>query len=133
MAKDKLQAESAKMWVGKGRSALAKARTSPSGERTFGDQCNDSRMAAEKALAGALLAARIPFRFTHGAAEFVKLLKKSATPPPGEVEAAALKLAAYDPEHVSDYFLAEATASEARVALALAEVVVSWAEKVVGE
>ncbi|SRR6266567_7355707 len=117
-------------WLKRAKSNLALARQPRTEEIYWEDLCFETQQAAEKALKAVLIAKSIRFRFVHDLAELMTLVEKDGISIPDNVRKAAA-LTDYSVEARYPGPFEPATEEEFREALALAEAVVSWAEKII--
>lgn len=117
-------------WLRRARSDLALAKAPlPSGV-LYGDLCFHAQQAAEKAIKAVYRAKRHEFRYTHDLAELLLGLESHGVPVPEEVrEAIMLTDFAWQARYPGP--AEPVSEAEYRGAVALAEKVVEWAEKLV--
>ena len=118
-------------WLNRAKSSLALARQQSS-EIYPEDLCFQAQQAAEKAIKAIFISKHLVFPYIHDLLQLMAVLEKSGTPIPQNIKATA-KLSLYaaltrypgigDPVSEKEYL----------EALALAERVVTWAEKKLGK
>lgn len=121
---------SANEWLKRARSNLALARQPRTEEIYWEDLCFETQQAAEKALKAVLIDKGIRFRFVHDLAELMTLLENSGISLPDTVKKGAA-LTDYSVEARYPGPFEPVTEGEFREALALAEIVVEWGEKII--
>jgi HEPN domain-containing protein len=119
-------------WLKRARSNLVRAKQPKPEEVLWEDLCFDTQQAVEKSLKAVLLARRIPFRFVHDIAELLTLLENEGVFLPEEIRAAA-ELTDYAVESRYPGPFEPATQEEFERALAIANTVLAWAEKLINE
>lgn len=117
-------------WLRRARSNLVRARQPRPPEVLWEDLCFDAQQAAEKALKGLLLFYGIQFRFVHDIAELLSLLEQNGVALPEEISQAAM-LSDYAVEARYPSPMEPVTEEEYREAVALAEAVVGWVERLI--
>lgn len=117
-------------WLNRAKGDLALARAPLPEAGFYEDLCFHAQQAAEKALESVYVKHGWMFRYVHDLDELITGLKKHALQvPPSIEEAASLTPYAFEARYPS---VAEpVTEEEHRSAVALAERVVEWAEKIV--
>lgn len=119
---------SAKEWLARAKGDLALARVPLPEEAFYEDLCYHAQQAAEKALKAAHLHYGFEFRFTHDLEELIASLKRRGISIPKPVEE-AVSLSIYATEARYPGLDEPVTKEEHEQAIALAQVVVNWAEK----
>ncbi len=120
-------------WLRRARSNLARARAGrQTPEVLYEDLCFDAQQAAEKAIKAVLVAQRAEFPKVHAIERLLNLAVATGLSMPSEVQEAAeltdyATLGRY-PNGMEE----DVTEDEYRRALELAELVVRWAEEIVG-
>lgn len=117
-------------WLRRAKSNLIRAKQARPEGVCWEDLCFDAQQAVEKALKGVLISFGVPFRFVHDIAELLTRLEDGGIYLPTDVRlAAALSDYAVDARYPG---LEEpVTEEEYQQAIALAEVVVHWAEQLI--
>ncbi|NOY52925.1 MAG: HEPN domain-containing protein [Deltaproteobacteria bacterium] len=118
---------SAREWIKRAKSNLARAKQPKTAEIFWEDLCFDAQQAAEKSLKAILIAHDIPFRFVHDLAELLTSITNHGIPIPDNIHAAA-ELTNYAVESRYPGPAEPVTEDEFRDALQKAELVVAWAE-----
>lgn len=119
-------------WLRRAKSNLAKAKQPKPKEAYWEDLCFDAQQAAEKAIKGALVFRGVDFPRIHDLAELMTLLKHSDQEIPDELWETD-DLTEYATETSCARMAEPVTEDEYRKAVALAEQVVGWAEKMLSE
>lgn len=119
-------------WLRRAQSDLALARAPLPEGAFYEDLCFHAQQAAEKALKGVYQRFRKPFRYTHDLDESITGLQKEGVVVPPEVTEAT-QLTSYAWESRYPGVSEPVTIEEYREALHQAEVVVTWAMKVIKE
>ena len=115
-------------WLRRAKGNLARAKQTKPKDAFWEDLCFDAQQAAEKAIKAVLIFRQLEFRKTHDIRELLTLLDSSGYPFPEEI---------WKADNLTDYAvetrypgLSEPVSDkEYRVAVAMAETVVRWAEK----
>ena len=131
MQQDRPVPGSAADWLARAKGDLAIARAPLPEGAFYEDLCFHAQQAAEKALKSIYQYQGWAFRYTHDLDELITGLKeKGQTVPPEVVDADALTGFAWDARYPG--FSEPLTYEEYAEALRQAEIVVVWAEKVIG-
>ncbi len=118
-------------WLRRAKSNLTRARLLAGQPGVlYEDLCFDAQQAAEKALKAVLVHQQARFPKTHSVAELLTLVQRSGVEVPGEIQNATL-LTPYAVEARYPGLWEEVTAADHEEAVATAERVVEWAEKLV--
>ena len=134
MPHDPRAVEAARAWLGRARSNLALSKQEKPSEAVWEDLCFNAQQAAEKALKSILTLRAIDFPKTHDIEELLDLLDKSGQSIPESLRKGdrltqyAVELRYPFPETGE-----EVSEEDYRVAVAIAQEIVEWAEKVVGD
>ncbi len=126
---EKLQRASLE-WVKRAKGNLARARQSKPEEAFWEDLCFDAQQAAEKALKAVLVVRNIDFPKTHEISELLRLIEQCGIEVQDELWQAQV-LAKYAVETRYPGPAEPLTEKEYCQAVALAERVVQWAEKII--
>ena len=131
MPPERLPPDDPREWLNRARSNLVRAQTTLPGVY-LDDLCFDAQQAAEKAIKAVLIARGVDFPIIHDLSRLLTLLGQSGeTIPPAIADATDLTRFAVVTRYPS---VAEpVTAEEHRRTAAIAEAVVKWAERRVGE
>jgi HEPN domain-containing protein len=131
MPPERLPPDDPREWLNRARSNLVRAQTTLPGVY-LDDLCFDAQQAAEKAVKAVLIARGVDFPIIHDLSRLLTLLGQSGeTIPPAIADATDLTRFAVVTRYPS---VAEpVTAEEHRRTAAIAEAVVKWAERRVGE
>jgi HEPN domain-containing protein len=117
-------------WLKRAKSNLIRAKQPKPEEVFWEDLCFDAQQAAEKALKGLLIFYGIPFRFVHDLAELLTCLEQGGISLPEDVRLAAA-LSEYAVEARYPGPVEPVTEEEYQQAIALAEAVVRWVERLI--
>lgn len=117
-------------WLRRAKSNLARAKQAKPKEVFWEDLCFDAQQAAEKAIKAVLTRREIDFPKTHDIRELLTLLSTSGEVVP-EAIWETINLADYAVETRYPGPAEPVTKTEYRQAVALAEKVVKWAEKII--
>lgn len=117
-------------WLRRARSNLAlSAAGRPSEEVLYDDLAFDAQQAAEKAIKAVLIASNVPVPKSHSLARLITLVQRADVAVPVDVrEAVALTVYAVETRYPG---VEEVTLEQYREALASAEAVVRWAERLI--
>jgi HEPN domain-containing protein len=119
-------------WLNRARSSLAKARAASGAQDVYlEDLCFDAQQAVEKALKAVLLCREVRFPYVHDLAHLLSLVEQSALELPPMVRKAAI-LSDYAVQARYPTIAEPVTQQEYEEALGLAQVVITWAEQVIG-
>ncbi|MDI7259966.1 MAG: HEPN domain-containing protein [Thermodesulfobacteriota bacterium] len=132
MPQDRPVPGSAEDWLARAEGDLALARALLPEGAFYEDLCFHAQQAAEKAIKAIYQHCGKRFRYTHDLDELITGLKNEGISVPGEVMEAAL-LTSYAWEARYPGLSEPVTVEEYREALRQAELVVSWAVKVIKE
>lgn len=116
-------------WLRHAKSNLARAKQPKPEEALWEHFCFDAQQAAEKAVKAVLVFCSIDFPKTHMVAKLLALLDDAGQAIPDELWAAATVLTPYAIEARYPGMMNPVTEEEYCEAVALAEKVVRWAEK----
>jgi len=132
MPPERFPPEDPREWLNRARSNLVRAKE---GFHLSGvyleDLCFDAQQAAEKALKALLLHRGVRFPYVHDLAEHIGLLEQSGQEVPGAVRQAA-RLTRYAVVTRYPGLFEPVTSEEYEEAVAIAEEVVLWVQKVIG-
>lgn len=117
-------------WLARARSNLALAKTKLLDETFQEDLCFNAQQAAEKALKGLLQHYQIPFRYIHDVEELLTTLSRHDIKIPDDIKDATI-LTEYAVEMRYPGPFEPVTEPEYLQAIALAERIVYWAEKII--
>ncbi len=118
-------------WLRRAKSNLIQAREGRHLPEVYlEDLCFQAQQAAEKALKGVLIALGIRFPYTHDLADLLSLIERAGPSIPESVRDAAI-LSGYAVEARYPGLAEPITDEEYEEAVALAEIVVRWAEKII--
>lgn len=117
-------------WLRRAKGNLARAKQAKPKEAFWEDLCFDAQQAAEKAIKAVLTRREIDFPKTHDIRELLTLLSTSGEVVP-EAIWETINLADYAVETRYPGPAEPVTKTEYRQAVALAEKVVKWAEKII--
>ena len=124
-------AASPAQWIARARSNLIRARGPRPKEVFWEDLCYDAQQAAEKALKAALLHKEKTFRYTHDLGElWSELSSAGVTLPAFAQNSVSLSQYAIGARYPGTY--EPVTEAEYRDTLQFAEMIVDWAEEVIG-
>lgn len=118
-------------WLNRARSNLVRAKATLPGAY-LEDLCFDAQQAAEKAIKALLLKQQGSFPYTHDLADLVTLLQESGEEIPDTVKQAG-RLTRFAVVTRYPGVIEPVTDEEHREAVAIAEAVVQWVEKQLGE
>lgn len=122
----------AEEWMRRARSNLALAKQEKPSDAVWEDLCFDAQQAAEKALKAVLVRFRIEFPKTHAMEPLIHLLEASGHPVPSSLlEAKDLTDYAVELRYPFPEEGEEVTEEDYRRAVAIAQKIVEWAEKVI--
>ena len=125
-------ADDPREWLNRARSNLAKAHITKDSDDVYPeDVCFEAQQAAEKAIKGVLLSRGVDFPKVHDIAELLTLVSESGITLPDQV-AAATELTDYAVVTRYPGLGGEVSNEDCDDAIACAEAVVQWAERVVG-
>lgn len=117
-------------WLRRAKSNLIRA-TQPKHEEVFWeDLCFDAQQAVEKSLKGLLIFHKIQFRFVHDISELLTVLEQNGIELPEQIRASA-ELTEYAVETRYPGPTEPVTIGEYREAVTIAEIVVSWVERLI--
>jgi HEPN domain-containing protein len=121
---------SSEEWLARAKGNLANARQPKPPDAFWEDHCYMAQQATEKALKAVYQKQGLFFRFVHDLKELGKGLEKNGLKIPVEVrEAIVLTKYAFETRYPGPF--EPVTEMEFKKALALAEAVVAWAEKII--
>lgn len=128
MAPERFPPDNPREWLNRAKSNLIQAKSESPGVY-WEDLCFQAQQAAEKSLKALLLHRGVQFPYVHDLAELIEILEQQGESiPPGIREVARLTNYAVEARYPG---LAEpVTREEYKMAVALAEEVVRWVEKV---
>jgi len=129
MTKQRLPPDDPREWLNRARSNLALASQRVPGVY-LEDLCFLAQQAAEKALKAVLIHRRVRFPYIHDLGKLITLIEQSGIPVPESVRRAVI-LSDYAVESRYPGLAEPVTSEEHAEALALAQQVVDWAERVV--
>lgn len=124
--------QAASQWMRRAKSNLARAKQAKLDEVVWEDLCFDAQQAAEKALKAILVVHNVDFPKTHEVAELLRLVEQCGIEVQDELWEAHV-LAKYAVETRYPGPAESITEEEYRQAVALADRVVRWAEKILSE
>jgi HEPN domain-containing protein len=131
MAPERFPPDDPREWLNRARSNLAHARLTMSGVY-LEDLCFDAQQAAEKAIKALFVHRRLTFPYVHDLARLLRLLERRGFKVPKYVKRAAeLSSYAWEKRYPGDD--KPVTPREHRRAVRIAEAVLHWAERQVGE
>ena len=132
MPQDKPIPGSPQEWLARAKGSLALAKQSKVEAAFWEDQCFLAQQAAEKALKAVYQSQGLQFRYTHDLEELGKGLEDSGVEVSPKVKEAII-LTRYAVETRYPGTVEPITEEEYQEAIQLAEAVVDWAEKILGE
>jgi len=119
-------------WLRRARSNLSQAKGGVQlPEVCLEDLCFQAQQTAEKAMKGVLIALRVRFPYTHDLAELLSLIEQTGQIIPDQIREAA-KLSDYAVEARYPGLAEPVSREEYKEAVTVAELVISWAEGVIG-
>lgn len=127
MERDPSAGGTARDWLQRAKSNLARAKQPKPDEVLWEDLCFDAQQAVEKSLKAVLLAHGVQFRFVHDIAELLTLLQSNGIEFPDEIRPAA-DLTGYAVEARYPGVSEPVTEEEFEKALQIADAVVRWTE-----
>jgi len=120
-----------KEWLRRARSNLIRASTPLSGVY-LEDLCFDAQQAAEKAIKAVLIARGIPYPYVHDLADLLTVAARNGVNAPEDVQEAA-RLTRFAVGSRYPGIEEPVTDDEHRAAVAMAQIVVDWAERQVND
>jgi len=119
-------------WLRRARSNLSQAKGGVQlPEVCLEDLCFQAQQTAEKAMKGVLIALRVRFPYTYDLAELLSLIEQTGQIIPDQIREAA-KLSDYAVEARYPGLAEPVSREEYKEAVTVAELVISWAEGVIG-
>ena len=119
-------------WLRRARSNLSQAKGGVQlPEVCLEDLCFQAQQTAEKAMKGVLIALRVRFPYTYDLAELLSLIEQTGQVIPDQIREAA-KLSDYAVEAHYPGLAEPVSREEYKEAVTVAELVISWAEGVIG-
>lgn len=119
-------------WLRRARSNLSQAKGGVQlPEVCLEDLCFQAQQTAEKAMKGVLIALRVRFPYTYDLAELLSLIEQTGQVIPDQIREAA-KLSDYAVEARYPGLAEPVSREEYKEAVTIAELVISWAEGVIG-
>ena len=131
MPPERFSPDDPREWLNRARSNLAKARESPGVEYVYlEDLCFDAQQAAEKAIKAVLIHLNVQFPYTHDLARLLSLAEHAGAAVPEDVKpAVALTEYAVATRYPSPS--EPVSVEEYEEAIALAALVLAWAQRIV--
>ena len=130
MPPEQPRADAPVRWLDNARADLARARAPLPPGGLYEHFCFHAQQAAEKSLKAVLLQKGIEFPFTHNLRTLLNLLTNEMEVPPRLLQAALLNPYAVTTRYPGE--MEPVTEDEYREAIRLAEMVVQWAEEIIG-
>ena len=128
MADEPVARGTAERWLARAKGNLARARQPKVAEAFWEDHCYDLQQAVEKSLKALLIARGVRPPRTHDLAEVLRALRAAGVPPaPNETAIAELTRYAVAARYPSEFD--PASEADFRAALAVANEVVAWCER----
>lgn len=119
-------------WLRRARSNLQRARGDARLPGVYlEDLCFDAQQAGEKAIKAVLIDAGVAFPYVHDLAALLTVLEESGAPVPDEVKEAG-RLTRFAVETRYPGLVEPVTDEEQETAVRIAEIVVDWAERILG-